>query len=1051
MAVIQQKQHTQEQQNTVPDYIDSAAESVPNSTWAIVPRSTRSLDEGWHHFTFADLARSVNNMSRWIERTCGVAEHVGQTMGYMGANDLRYLVVLAACLKTGYVPLFTSPRNSLEGQKSLVEKTDCTIFLTTVDTMPQIEAIKKAVPSLKVYEAPTSQEMLDPSFPTEHYPGRQNRDVTAHSLILHTSGSTGLPKPIRLTVSGLNTAYEQAHLSPEDGREQTSKAFLADPRPMLAAVPFFHAMGIITGLKSLMCRGTIVRLPSEKLLGAGLVIDVIEAVKPTSGIFPPSVLEDIAATPKGIEAMGKLEYVFFGGAPLASESGDKICRVTNLITVIGSTEAFLTTTLLPSAPEEWGYFHWGAAAGVVMEPAGDDLYELVIKPKDKRYQAIFHTFPEIDEWRTKDLFRRHPSKPYLWKYSGRRDDIIVLSNGEKFNPVFTEKLLESYPWVKGALVVGQGKFQAGLLIEPDWSQTSTKDPSALIDHIWPMVEQGNREAPAHARIYQTKIAVAKDRKPFIRAAKGSIIRLQTVAAFKDEIEALYADEGYSSDPNQGADGDVALASKIHAVFSRALPSFQDDMADDVDIFSLGVDSLDVLALTNALNKAVRGAGATASMVYSNPTVKQLAAALSQNVNKSPERDASPPTREEKLSAMVRKYTKDMIRPKSTSTASPRPSRQTVILTGSTGSLGSHILEQLLRDPGVERIYCLNRSENAEARQKETLSKYHGPNTDFSKAEFLRTDFSVDNFGLSDATYRQLLTTATSFIHSAWSVDFNLSLESYEATHIAGTYRVVKFALASDYKTPITFISSIASVGNWDSVAQDGSSVPESITTLFDGAITIPQGYAESKHVAAEILATASHRLGIKTAIVRAGQLAGPSTNAGGAAWNRHEWLPTIVHTSKVMKKMPRTLGNMDRVDWVPMNVAAGTVVDIANATYSEPEPVQVYHLANPHTTSWDQLYPVIRGFYTQDNKEDMEIVEYNDWVDELARMPQTKENAERVPGLKLLDFYQSLRPESGMGLPALETRRTEAVSSTLRDGKAVDAIVVKKWLQQWAF
>src|SRR5690242_6886319 len=106
---------------------------------------------------------------------------------------------------------------------------------------------------------------------------------------------------------------------------------------MLASVPFFHAMGIIVGLRSLMCKGTIVRLPSEKMLSAGLVIEAIEAIRPTSGIFPPSILEDISATEKGIQALGQLDSVFFGGAPLAVASGDKICEVTNLITVIGST------------------------------------------------------------------------------------------------------------------------------------------------------------------------------------------------------------------------------------------------------------------------------------------------------------------------------------------------------------------------------------------------------------------------------------------------------------------------------------------------------------------------------------------------------------------------------------------------------------------------------------------------------------------------------------------------------------------------------------------
>ncbi|KAL1598032.1 putative NRPS-like protein biosynthetic cluster [Paraconiothyrium brasiliense] len=986
----------------------------------------------------------------------------------MGANDLRYLVVLAATLKAGYVPLFTSPRNSLDGQKLLVEKTRCEIFLTTAETAPQVEMIRNEVPLLRIFTIPTTQEILAPSLSVPPYPGRYSRDASADSLVLHTSGSTGkrpdrprpersnailmlvpgLPKPIHLTVAGLNTVHAQASLGPEDGFEQVCNPFLAESRPMLAAVPFFHAMGIIVGLRSLMCRGTIIRLPSEKMLSAGLVIEVIEAVKPTSGIFPPSILEDVSATEKGIEALGQLDSVFFGGAPLAAASGDAICEVTNLITVIGSTEALLICTLLPSERKEWGYFHWSAITGAVMEPAENDLYELVLKPKDTRYQGIFHTFPELQEWRTKDLFRQHPSKPYLWKYSGRRDDIIVLSNGEKFNPILMEKMIESHPLVKGAVVVGQGKFQAGLLVEPEWSQVITPDPSDLMNRIWPMVERANRDAPAHARIHQSKIAVAKREKPFVRAAKGSIIRLQTVAAFKDEIEAVYADESYSSDLTQLSGDEAELMDKVHAVFARTLSSFQKNTADDVDIFSLRVDSLDVLALSSSLNKAIGGANVTPSIIYSNPSVKQLAGALSQNVSKLYGQQAVPLSREEKIDRIIRKYTKNMIRQKCSANASERPTKHTVVVTGSTGSLGTHILEQLLANPEVEKIYCLNRSDTAEARTKEAFSRNQHDATSLSKAAFIKTDFSLEKLGLADELYACLLRTVTVFIHSAWSVDFNLSLESYEPTHIAGTRRAIDFAAASAHKAPIVFISSIASVGNWGSIAQDGSAVPETISSLFDNTLPLPQGYGESKHVAAQILATASHRLGIKSIIVRAGQLAGPSTSAGGAPWNTHEWLPTLVHTSKILKKLPRTLGNQDRIDWLPMDVAAAAVLDVATA--SPREPTHVYHLTNPHTTSWTQLYPVIQAFY-QGAGVEIEVVEYDAWVDELKLIPQTKENAEGVPGLKLLDFYESMRPGTGMGLPALETTRMEDASKTLRDGRAVDEETLHKWLGQWAF
>jgi hypothetical protein len=63
--------------------------------------------------------------------------------------------------------------------------------MSTAETMPHVEVIRDAVPNLRVYQAPTTQELLDPSLPVEHYPGRHSRDVAAHSLILHTSGSTG--------------------------------------------------------------------------------------------------------------------------------------------------------------------------------------------------------------------------------------------------------------------------------------------------------------------------------------------------------------------------------------------------------------------------------------------------------------------------------------------------------------------------------------------------------------------------------------------------------------------------------------------------------------------------------------------------------------------------------------------------------------------------------------------------------------------------------------------------------------------------------------------
>lgn len=887
---------------------------------------------------------------------------------------------------------------------------------------------------------------------------------------------TGLPKPIYLTVGGVNTLRAIGSLEPEGNLEQASKPFIADRQPILAAVPFFHAMGLLVIARSIMCRAPMIRVPTTSVLNASLVIEVIRQTEPGTGIFPPSILEDLSNTPEGLEALKKLQYVFFGGAPLTRVSGEKICQVTTLVPVFGSTEAGMYANLIPSSREDWCYFQWSSAAGVVMEPAEEGLYEMTIKRKDLQYQGIFHTFPDLAEWRTKDLFEQHPSNQNLWRYKGRRDDIIVLSNGEKFNPVSTEKVIEGHPLVKGALVVGQGKFQAGLIIEPDWAVVATEDVGKLIDNIWPFVEKANTEVPAHARIYKSKLAIAKIEKPFIRAAKGSIIRLKTVALYQDEIEALFAEEDFAAELESFSIDDVTpegLREFVRHAMLLRLASFREETSDDVDVFNLGADSLDVLALTSTLNHGLRAAGTSnitisARVIYDNPTVSKLAMALSSLLLQS-EGSERNETRGQILAQMVEKYTADIhtsgrLRPK----LAPIPAvgKHVVVLTGSTGSLGNYTLEYLVANPLVEHIYAMNRSADADIRQRAAFKERNAAVDSLdSKVTFLQTDFSKERFGLANDVYSNLIATTTIFIHNAWSVDFNKSLDSYEETHIAGTRRIVDFAEAARYKPKILFISSIASVGNW-SGKHGNSPVPETIETVLDNTLPLQQGYAESKHVASQILAIASKRLGLRAAVVRAGQLAGPSEEQEhGSVWNKHEWLPSLVSSSKALRKIPTTLGNQDRVDWVPMDKAARVVADLAlgalprlgdddstkTADISR-ENCEVFHVVNPRSTSWSKLYPVIQTFYKDTEEVTIEAVDYATWIAGLEALPRTKENAEQVAGLKLIEFYESLAPHSGAsGLPSLETTRTESLSPTLQQLGEVNEALMRKWLPQWMF
>lgn len=184
-------------------------------------------------------------------------------------------------------------------------------------------------------------------------------------------------------------------------------------------------MGVMSLLRSIHFQAPLILLPTGRPINADLIIDVIKKTKPDLGFFAPSLLEDMCDTDAGMEALGVFEYVCYGGAPLSRAACNKITTVTNIQQIMGPTEAGIIPNLLTSEKEDWEYFRWSPESGIEIQPAGDDLCELVIRKHDVKYQAIFHTFPELDEWRTKDLYERYPDKAGLWRYKGRSDDVIV--------------------------------------------------------------------------------------------------------------------------------------------------------------------------------------------------------------------------------------------------------------------------------------------------------------------------------------------------------------------------------------------------------------------------------------------------------------------------------------------------------------------------------------------------------------------------------------------------------------------------------------------------
>ncbi|KAF7154930.1 hypothetical protein CNMCM5623_003188 [Aspergillus felis] len=1043
-------------QRLLASVVDSLAIECPMRRFSLIPNGTE-VHQGFREVTFKDLCRAVNTVSWWMEKHLG-SSIKGETIAYLGSNDIRYIILMLASHKTGCTILFPSTRLSNEAYDSVFGATRSKMVLFSPEKHHLVSGLTGPSKSISSLEVPSVTEMLNDNSNVENYSFTSTYEEMEDkaAFIIHSSGTTGMPKPVSLTHGFLGTIDYSPFMPRPSGRSPAGFQDLlsADPNPsdlVLSTAPYFHLMGLVFFFESIFHNVPFVANPDQPL-SVNLLTDIIRATHPTATILPPSILEDMSRSQKGLECLGTLKFVCYGGAPLAKEVGDKLSQYTQVRNPIGSTEMGIIGSLVPEGKENWEFFEWNPTYGIDMQPVGDGLYELVIPrvENSRLMHGIFHTFPTLQEYRSKDLYVQHTEIPKLWKYTGRLDDVIVLSNGEKLNPVSFEKVVEGHPSVRRALVVGQGRFQTCLLIEPAIDDHAGNiDEQNFVDMIWPLVQTANETVPRYGQVLKNMIRLASPGKPFKLTPKGTTQRHAVNADYAEEIDAIYA----AQDKQLGAELPSTIDfENVHRYVQEVIASLtgRSDIKPSDDLFGLGLDSLQAIQLNNLLRSAVSSynpglstESITVQNVYARPTTDKLAGLVLDVLQ---EQAATGPmeSRSERIAGLVSKYTGDLpIR--SFNSSAQLPPLSTVILTGSTGSLGSYILSGLLNDPKVAKVYCFNRAADAATRQRQGFAE-KGLDVslleDPSKVEFLHVSFGDKRFGLGASMYSELLDTVDLIIHNAWKVNFNHPVSSFEEPHIKGVREFVNFSLESRYNSHLAFVSSVGTIAAW-TPSSDESAVPELPMETVDAVLK--QGYGESKHVGERICLEASRRSGVPTSILRVGQIAGPDSRLG--LWNPHEWLPSLVKTSKSMGKVPDALGNF-LVDWIAVDTLAKITIEILLSRRSSLSTQRhaVFHLTNPSRMPWASLLPAIQEKYH------VSPVSLAKWVDELEhiRNPSTQDLAEK-PALKLLSFYQALARSAGVRNAEISVENSKKASRAMASLGPVSLAQMSNWLNQWDF
>ncbi len=359
----------------------------------------------------------------------------------------------------------------------------------------------------------------------------------------------------------------------------------------------------------------------------------------------------------------------------------------------------------------------------------------------------------------------------------------------------------------------------------------------------------------------------------------------------------------------------------------------------------------------------------------------------------------------------------------------------VILTGSTGSLGTHILSalQMLPPTKVQKIYCLNRSQSAEQAQAAAFLLRGLPPLD-GRVEFIQVTFGQPNFGLSKQWMQQLMGEVTLIIHNAWPVDFLKPLENFKP-HIEGVRDFLRLSYQAPHHPHFLFISSlgIAYSSNMGHITED---VAVTVSAVAGG-------YSQSKYIAERMVEAYVRSTGLPAAILRVGQIAGPVHSEG--VWPHREWFPTLLRASKHIGVLPKTLGPHSAIDWIPVDILSQIAVEIAEYVVkqgSRPHTGSplVFNIANPATAPFDTLLPYL-GTVAADT------VACDEWVELLQRSVADSPDS-KIAGKKLLGFYKTAFAPGRLPIKTV-TQNTTLASETARNLQPVSGLWLLRWLDQW--
>jgi len=837
--------------------------------------------------TYEELNQKANQLARFLQEKGVKPDSI---IGIMLERSLEMIIGIFAILKAGGAYLPINPKNPLDRIKYMLEDCGSQILITH---------------HFQGHGAHFGVDIIDLSAKNLYTGDTSNTECvnipTDLAYVIYTSGSTGNPKGVMIEHRSLVNRINWMQ----------KKYPLDESSVILQKTTYTFDVSVWELIWWSFVGAKVCMLEPEGEKDPLVIIEAIKRYGVTTMHFVPSMLSiflHYLENYRDIEALSSLKQVFASGEALNLQQVQRFNTLLNatigteLYNLYGPTEAAIDVTSFDCSPK----------VDLDTVPIGKPIDNIKLYILDRHYNLLpigipgelfiggvgvargYINKPEL----TQEKFIQNPFEPGETLY--RTGDLARwYSQGD------IEYLgrIDHQIKIRG-FRIELGEIEHKLLLHPDIKDTvvvgiEDKDRKYLCAYYKSEKEISGRELKRILSVYLPEYMIP-----------SFFVRMDTLPLSsngKIDIKAL---------PQQSMnETKVKYFPPRDSIDNQFVEIFKDvleikKIGIDDSLFDLGGDSLTVMMILARIYDY--NWGITAADFYMYPTIREL----SDKING-----------ELKLNTVM--CSVEVTEKGNQEVAAVRDvvSFGNILLTGATGFLGSHILNELLQNT-QSCIYCLVHEDSdslAENRLKQTVSFYCGDKylSYFGKRiVVLSGDITKENLGLTREGYERLGNIVNNIIHSAVTVKYSGDYSLIENVNVFGTRRMIDFA--KKYNCKFDHISTMMDTEKSSVNKKSAYDFSEIDCAISQNQFQNP--YTKSKLEAEKLVLNASKK-GLEATIFRMGNLIGRHING---YFQEDEDENSLFDTIKSMMLPGSTLEDLYKkeIEFSPVDLSAKAVVEV---------------------------------------------------------------------------------------------------------------------------